>query len=86
MDASAQTLSAPGAAHTWDTMEAGEVLQTLDVDRIPGLSAAEATARVARYGPNRFTAMAAEPRFKAFLRQYADPMQIVLLVAGVVSL
>ena len=27
-----------------------------------------------------------ESRWRAFIRQYADPMQIVLLVAGVVSL
>ena len=28
----------------------------------------------------------AEPGWRAFIRQYADPMQIVLLAAGVVSL
>ena len=32
------------------------------------------------------TAAAVEPRWQAFLRQYRDLMQIVLLVAGVVSL
>ena len=47
---------------------------------------AEADARRGRYGPNKFAEAAKEPRWQAFLRQYRDPMQIVLLVAGVISL
>ena len=39
-----------------------------------------------RFGPNRFTAAETESRVHAFLRQYADPMQLVLLVAGIGSL
>ncbi len=39
-----------------------------------------------KYGPNRFAEPPKEPRWQAFLRQYRDPMQIVLLVAGIVSL
>ena len=39
-----------------------------------------------RFGPNRFTAAETESRLHAFLRQYADPMQLVLLVAGIGSL
>ena len=39
-----------------------------------------------RFGPNKFAEGKREPRWRAFLRQYADPMQIVLLVAGIVSL
>ena len=35
-----------------------------------------------RVGPNKFTETAVEPRWRAFVRQYRDPMQIVLLVAG----
>jgi Ca2+-transporting ATPase len=70
----------------WHTMTAEQVLQAQQVDRQQGLTAAEAAARTQRFGANRFTAAAAEPRWRAFGRQYADPMQIVLLVAGVVSL
>ena len=39
-----------------------------------------------QFGPNRFTAAETESRLHAFLRQYADPMQLVLLVAGIGSL
>ena len=72
--------------HAWHTMPAEEILQVLQVDRARGLTAAEVTSRAATYGSNRFAAGKVEPRWRAFLRQYADPMQIVLLVGGVVSL
>ena len=51
-----------------------------------GLSAAEASSRLASVGPNKFAEAAVEPRWRAFVRQYRDPMQIVLLVAGIGSL
>ncbi len=55
-------------------------------DALEGLSTAEADTRTAQFGPNRFTAAQSETRIHAFLRQYADPMQLVLLVAGIGSL
>ncbi|MGH3213301.1 MAG: cation-translocating P-type ATPase [Trebonia sp.] len=70
----------------WHTLNAGRVLQAERVDRQVGLSSAEAASRAERFGLNKFEAGAAEPRWRAFLRQYTDLMQIVLLVAGVVSL
>ena len=51
-----------------------------------GLSSAEAASRLEQYGPNRFAEAAPEPQWQAFLRQYNDPMQIVLLVAGIGSI
>ena len=51
-----------------------------------GLSSAEVAARAERFGPNKFAEAKTEPRWRAFLRQYADLMQIVLLVAGILSL
>jgi Ca2+-transporting ATPase len=56
------------------------------VDSQRGLSSAEAAARAGRFGPNEFAAGQAEPRWRAFARQYADPMQLVLLAAGIGSL
>ena len=50
------------------------------------MAAAEAAKRFASYGPNSFVAAKVEPRWQAFVRQYRDPMQIVLLVAGIGSL
>ena len=70
----------------WHTLSADEVLQRSDVEATQGLSTAEAEARVQRFGPNRFTAAETESRVHAFLRQYADPMQLVLFVAGIGSL
>ena len=70
----------------WHALSADQVLRAHGVDAQRGLSAAEVTSRAQRFGPNKFAEGKAEPRWRAFIRQYADPMQIVLLVAGVVSL
>ena len=70
----------------WHTLSADGVLRAEKVDEHSGLSSAEAASRAARFGPNKFDAGTAEPRWRVFLRQYTDLMQIVLLVAGVVSL
>src|SRR5215204_1702144 len=58
----------------------------MGVDRARGLSDVEAAARIEQYGPNRFTEGKHEPRWRAFERQYHDPMQVVLLVAGIGSI
>jgi Ca2+-transporting ATPase len=56
------------------------------VEEQRGLSSAEAAARAQRFGPNEFAAGRSESGWHAFLRQYRDPMQIVLLAAGIGSL
>ena len=83
--------AAPGLAPgdggpVWHTLSADGVLRAEEVDEQRGLSSAEADARADRFGPNKFDAAKAEPRWRAFIRQYTDLMQIVLLAAGVVSL
>jgi len=70
----------------WHTLPPGEVTGRLSVVPESGLSGAEAASRLASVGPNKFAEVAVEPRWHAFLRQYRDPMQIVLLVAGIGSL
>src|ERR1700750_2233004 len=75
---------APGAA--WHTLSSEEVLRAEEADPRHGLSSAEAASRAGRFGPHTLAAGRAEPRWRAFIRQYSDPMQIVLLVAGLVSL
>ena len=70
----------------WHTLTVDDALQRNDVEVAQGLSTAEADERTQRFGPNRFTAAASESRVHAFLRQYADPTQVVLLVAGIGSL
>jgi P-type Ca2+ transporter type 2C len=70
----------------WHTLSTDLVLRAEEVAEPDGLSSAEAASRAQRYGPNKFATGKTEPRWRAFLRQYADPMQVVLLVAGVGSL
>ena len=64
----------------------GEVLEAAGVTEQKGLGSAEVAERAERFGPNKFTEAKAEPPWRAFLRQYGDLMQIVLLVAGILSL
>ena len=70
----------------WHTLGANQVLREEGVDGRRGLSSAEAAARTQRFGPNQLAAGKAEPRWHAFARQYHDPMQIVLLAAGIGSI
>src|SRR5689334_9920321 len=67
----------------WYRLSAEAVGTKLKVDVASGLSAAEAEARLATYGPNAITTKEKESGWKAFLRQYQDFMQIVLVVAAV---
>jgi P-type Ca2+ transporter type 2C len=70
----------------WHALGPDEAIRQQDVTPDSGLTTAEAEARRGRYGANRFAEPPKEPRWQAFLRQYRDPMQVVLLLAGVVSL
>ena len=70
----------------WHTLSSDEAAASLQVDAAAGLSQTEAASRLDQYGPNRFAVAATEPRWHAFARQYRDPMQIVLLVAGIGSI
>src|SRR5579864_9403530 len=85
-DTQRSALPPAGGELAWHTLGADEVLRSEGVDGQRGLSSAEAAARAQRFGPNKFAAGQAEPRWHAFLRQYRDPMQIVLLAVGVGSL
>ncbi|HEX6763070.1 MAG TPA: cation-transporting P-type ATPase [Gaiellaceae bacterium] len=78
--------AAAGAPPAWYALPEGDVAEQLGVDVERGLSTGEAAERTRRYGANRFAEGETEPRWHAFVRQYRDPMQIVLLVAGILSL
>ncbi len=69
----------------WYTLTSEAVAQQLKVDPAKGLSAAEVQQRLQQYGPNELADKKKEPGWQAFLRQYQDLMQIVLLVAAVVN-
>lgn len=70
----------------WYSLDVAETTAKLGVDATQGLSAGEVETRTAKYGPNKFAEAKAEPRWRAFVRQYRDAMQIVLLVVGIGSI
>jgi len=82
----ASTRAAVPAQLDFHTLSIPETLAAEEVDEQRGLSTSAAEERRRTYGPNRFAEGEQEPRWRAFLRQYADLMQIVLLVAGLGSI
>jgi P-type Ca2+ transporter type 2C len=70
----------------WYNMAAEAVEQQLKVDPAKGLSASEAQQRLQQYGPNQLTAKKKESGAQAFLRQYQDFMQIILVGAAVINI
>jgi len=70
----------------WYRLSAEDVCAELGVDPRVGLSAAEVARRRQRFGPNKLAEEAKEPGWRAFLRQYRDLMQLVLVGAAVVSI
>jgi Ca2+-transporting ATPase len=71
---------------TWHVLSREGAVEELHVEPARGLTTDEAAERLERYGPNKFAEAKTEPRWHAFIRQYEDPMQIVLLAAGIVSI
>jgi len=70
----------------WHTLAADEACARLDVDPAAGLDDAEVGRRRAQVGPNKLAEAEKEPGWHAFLRQYRDLMQLVLLGAAIVSI
>jgi Ca2+-transporting ATPase len=70
----------------WHGLDPDEVSRRLDVDPDVGLTTGEVERRRAQYGPNKLAEAAPEPGWRAFLRQYRDLMQLVLVGAAVVSI
>src|SRR3954452_17225337 len=79
------TNGASGVGPACQTLRIDEALSQEGSDAAHGLSAAEVASRRQKYGPNAFTAAKKTPGWLQFVRQYKDTMQIVLLVAGVIS-
>lgn len=61
-----------------------EVLSEMNTG-IRGLSAQEAERRLTKYGPNRLAEGKKESLLHRFLKELADPMIIILIVAAVIS-
>ncbi|HRV93196.1 MAG TPA: HAD-IC family P-type ATPase, partial [Anaerolineae bacterium] len=72
-------------ATNWHTLSIEETAQQLDVTPARGLSSAEAAQRVQQYGANQLAGKKKEPGWQAFLRQYQDFMQIILVGAAIIN-
>jgi P-type Ca2+ transporter type 2C len=70
----------------WYSLGVEDALREERVDAQAGLTQAEVELRVSEFGPNAFTVAKKRSALQAFVAQYRDPMQIVLLVAGVITL
>jgi P-type Ca2+ transporter type 2C len=70
----------------WHGSEATAVAREFGVEPERGLSVEEARSRLQSHGPNRLAGGKKESGLQAFLRQYRDFMQIILLAAAVINL
>ncbi len=70
----------------WYALSVEAVAAQLKVEPLQGLSTAEAQQRLQQYGPNMLAGKKKESGLQAFLRQYKDFMQIILVAAAVISL
>jgi Ca2+-transporting ATPase len=79
-------MSPAEARPAWHTSPASTVAKEFDVHVDQGLRADEVSTRLQTHGPNRLADAKKESGLHAFLRQYQDFMQIVLLAAAVINL
>jgi Ca2+-transporting ATPase len=82
--AAGSTAAAPDIA--WFALTPEEAASQLGVDPAVGLASAEVETRRTKYGKNSFAEAKKASPWQMFVRQYADPMQVVLLIAGIVCL
>ncbi len=66
-------------------LPAEEVLKGFETDAVRGLTAAEAEARKAKYGPNKLKEKKKKTMLQRFLEQFKDVMILILIAAAVVS-
>lgn len=78
------SVAAPEPLGAW-AWSAADVALTQKVDPTTGLTAAEASERLSRWGRNELRPKPGVPAWRRFLRQLADPLVYLLLAAVVVS-
>ena len=69
----------------WYTLSPEEIGKQLQVDPAKGLSSDEAKSRLQKYGPNRLAEKKKISGWQAFLGQYQDLMQFILLGAAIIN-
>jgi magnesium-transporting ATPase (P-type) len=78
-------MTQPPALEPW-RRDAADVAAELGTDLRNGLDAAEAAARLERFGPNVLDPAERVPAWRKLLAQFADPLIYLLLVAAAVSI
>ena len=73
-------------ATSWCQLSPENAATRLGVDPAMGLSAARAAELATKWGPNALPAEKATPEWRRFLDEYRSYLQIILVVAGIVSL
>ena len=86
MTATAPVGTPPTNNVRWYALPPEEVAGRLGVDASAGLPGATAAQRLTQNGPNALPAEKPPPGWRRFLAQYAAYMQIILVIAGVLSL
>ena len=72
-------------APAWHCLPTAEVAARLATDVAAGLTRAEATSRLARYGPNAIKEGEKRSAWRMFFGQFTDFMIVLLIVAAVIS-
>src|SRR5215469_8624355 len=75
-----------GDVAAWHAISADEVVQRLATDGTQGLAAAEASARLGKYGPNRLPEGRKRGPLMRFLAQFNNTLVYVVLGAGFTKL
>ena len=69
----------------WEKEETNSVLAQLDTNQ-HGLTTTEAEERLAKYGKNTLKEKEKESELKKFLSQFTEPLTVLLIIAGIISL
>lgn len=69
----------------WERENASSVLAKLDTNQ-NGLTTAEAEDRLEKYGKNTLKEKEKESELKKFLLQFTEPLTVLLIIAGIISL
>jgi calcium-translocating P-type ATPase len=73
--------AAAPTGRAWHVQSVEDVQRTLETCA-GGLTSAEATARLAHYGPNAVAAERVEPAWRLLVHQFRDPLIYILLIAA----
>ena len=73
------------SGHGWHVLTSDEAAQYLEVSPQSGLASADATKRLAHFGPNELQEKRTRSPWRMLLDQFTDFMIIVLIVAAIIS-